>query len=254
MNKRLPILLSLLGVILLAASIAYWVLQLVQPPQRPMAAVQTAQVADPPIDAAGTLFGGQMAAATATNYQLTGIVSAGRNSVAIIVADGAQPKALRVGKELSPGITLAEVYPRYVMLSDNGAMKRIDLAADNKGGAQIGGAGGGMAPPGVPNNAGSAQPIMPAPTAPAGNAIPEPPMSPGAVAPQLQVANPGDVGQHDAQQPQQQFQQQQQNGNPNQPTGNNPNQPSNNNPTPGQIQMPPPTRAIGVPGAAPAVQ
>ncbi|WP_051971947.1 type II secretion system protein N [Massilia sp. 9096] len=240
MNKRLPILLSLLGVILLAASIAYWVLQLVQPPQRPMAAVQTAQAADPPIDAAATLFGGQMAVATATNYQLTGIVSAGRNSVAIIVADGAQPKALRIGKELSPGITLAEVYPRYVMLSDNGAMKRIDLAPDSKGGAQIGGAGGGMAPPGVPNNAGSVQPIMPSPTAPAGNAIPEPPMSPGAVPPQLQAVNPGDVGQHDA--PQQQ-QQQQQNGNPNQ-----------GNPPPNQIQMPPPTRAVGVPGATPAVQ
>jgi general secretion pathway protein C len=249
MNKRLPILLSLLGVILLAMSIAYWVLQLVRPPERPMAAVQTAQMADPPIDAAASLFGGQMAVATATNYQLTGIVSAGRNSVAIIVADGAQPKALRLGKELSPGIKLAEVYPRYVMLSDNGAMKRIDLAPDSKGGAQVGGAGG-MAPPGIPNNAGSAQSMMPSPTAPAGNAIPEPPMSPGAVAPQLQVANPGDVGQHDAP-PQQQQQQQQQNGNPNQGIGNNANQPM---PLPNQIQMPPPTRSVGVPGATPAVQ
>jgi general secretion pathway protein C len=244
MNKRLPILLSLLGVILLAASIAYWVLQLVQPPQRPMAAVQTGQVADPPIDAAASLFGGQVAVATATNYQLTGIVSAGHNSVAIIVADGAQPKALRVGKELAPGITLAEVYPRYVMLSDNGAMKRIDLAADARGGAQIGG-GGGMAPPGVPNNAGSAQPMMPSPTAPAGNAIPEPPMSPGAVAPQM--SNPGDVGQHDPSQSQQ-------NGNPNQGAGNNPNNPNQANPAPAPVQMPPPTRAVGVPGASPAVQ
>jgi general secretion pathway protein C len=244
MNKRLPILLSLLGVILLAASIAYWMLLLVQPPQRPMAPVSTARMADPPIDAAATLFGGQVAVATATNYQLTGIVSAGRNSVAIIVADGAAPKALRLGKELSPGVTLAEVYPRYVMLSDNGAMKRIDLAADNKGGAQVGGAGGGMAPPGVPNNAGSAQPIMPSPVAPAGNVVPEPPMSPGAVAPQIPVSNPGDVGQHDAPPSQQ-------NANPAQATGNNPNQP---NPPPTQIQMPPPTRAVGVPGATPAVQ
>src|SRR5206468_8726822 len=130
----------------------------------------------PPIDAAGGLFGGQMAVATATNYQLTGIVSAGRNSVAIIVADGSPPKALKVGKELAPGVTLAEVYPRYVMLSDNGAMKRIELAADAKGGAPIGGAGsaggaggagGGMAP-GMPNNAGAA-PVMPSPVAPAGD-------------------------------------------------------------------------------------
>jgi hypothetical protein len=43
MNKRLPILLSLLGVILLAASLAYWILQLYQPPQRPIAAVPHSQ-------------------------------------------------------------------------------------------------------------------------------------------------------------------------------------------------------------------
>src|SRR5205085_972237 len=101
MNKRLPLLLSLLGVILLAASLAYWVLQLYQPPQRPLAAAPVATVPDPAIDAASTLFGGQVAVATATNYQLTGIVSAGRDSVAILVADNAPPKALRLGKELA---------------------------------------------------------------------------------------------------------------------------------------------------------
>jgi general secretion pathway protein C len=59
MNKRLPLLLSLLGVILLAASLAYWILQLYQPPQRPIAAVPHGSMPEPSIDAAATLFGGQ---------------------------------------------------------------------------------------------------------------------------------------------------------------------------------------------------
>jgi general secretion pathway protein C len=208
MNKRLPLLLSLLGVILLAASLAYWILQLYQPPQRPIAAVPQAAMPDPTIDAAATLFGGQVSVASATNYQLTGVVADGNSSVAIIVAEGSPPKALRVGKELAPGITLAEVHPRYVMLSDGGVMKRVDLATDTKPAAALGGAPGGGAPGGAPGgppggmpqqNFPQPQQITTAPAAQPVQAVPEPPMSPGAVQPQPQpsMTNPGDVGTRD---------------------------------------------------------
>jgi general secretion pathway protein C len=232
MNKRLPLLLSLLGVILLAASLAYWILQLYQPPQRPIAAAPRTAMADPPIDAAATLFGGQVVTASATSYQLTGIVSAGRDSVAIIVAEGSPPKALRVGRELVPGITLAEVHPRYVMLSDGGVMKRLDLAADTKAAAPMGGPGTGMAAP--------TQPPMTT------GAVQEPPMAPGAVQqpPQAQeYASPGDVGQHDA--PQQGAPQQAPPNNTSPVNQTNPNiqhNPNVNNPSPAPVQMPPPTR------------
>ncbi|MFC5549289.1 type II secretion system protein N [Massilia aerilata] len=239
MNKRLPLLLSLLGVILLAASLAYWILQLYQPPQRPIAAVPHTSLPDPSIDAAATLFGGQVATASAANYQLTGIVSAGRESVAIIVAEGSPPKALVVGKELVPGITLAEVHARYVMLSDGGVMKRLDLAADTKPAAAMGGA---AVPPGA------AAAAMPATLAP-GATVPEPPMSPGPV-PQQQpqnqeFASPGDVGQHDAPPP----------ANPNSAPANL-NNPNANNQAPTPVQMPPPTRPAGSPvsGASPNTQ
>lgn len=250
MNKRVPLLLSLIGVIALAASIAYWFLQLYQPPQRPIAAVPVAQMPDPAIDAAATLFGGQVAVASATNYQLTGVVAAGRNSVAIIVADGSPPKALKVGKEVAPGVTLAEVYPRYVMLSDGGVMKRIDLATDNKAAAPMGGAPGG-APIGVPSEAGSAAPIMPppatpapiAPNAPVGNAEVEPPLAPGAVSQQTMVTNPTETAPPPA--------------NPNAApitpgaAPANPNAAPANpnaapiNPAPAPVQMAPPTRPVG---------
>lgn len=206
MNKRLPLLLSLLGVILLAVSLAYWILQLYQPPQRPIAAAPHAAQPDPAIDAAATLFGGQVAVASATNYQLTGVVADGSSSVAIIVADGS-PKALKVGKELAPGITLAEVHPRYVMLSDGGVMKRVDLATDAKAAAPMGGPG--AMPPGAPqpNGQPNVQPNFGQPqqitTAPAMqptqvNGPSEPPMAPGSVQQQSGFTNPGDVGSHDS--------------------------------------------------------
>jgi general secretion pathway protein C len=204
MNKRLPFFLSLLGVILFAVSLAYWIMQLYQPPQRPISAAPQAAMPDPTIDAAATLFGGQVSVASATNYQLTGVVADGNSSVAIIVAEGAPPKALRVGKELAPGITLAEVHPRYVMLSDGGVMKRVDLATDTKPAASMGGPGGTSgAPPGTPQNPlpnfPQPQQITTVPPAQPVQAVPEPPMSPGAVQPQPQpsMTNPGDVGTHD---------------------------------------------------------
>lgn len=207
MNKRLPLLLSLLGMILLAVSLAYWILQLYQPPQRPLAAVQHGGLPDPSIDNAATLFGGQVAVASATNYQLTGVVSAGSDSVAILVADGTPPKALKVGHELTPGVKLAEVHPRYVMLSDGGVLKRVDLAADTKPAAPMGMPG---AVPGQqivqpnfpsanfqqPQQMPAAPPVQSVPAT--GGAIPqEPPMAPGAVQAQPTMTNPGDVGARD---------------------------------------------------------
>jgi general secretion pathway protein C len=129
MNKRLPLLLSLLALIVLAASSAYWVLQLYKPEQRPLAAAPLATQPEPSPEAAATLFGGQPMVAI-SSFQLTGVVSAGANSAVILVADGSLPKAVRIGREIAPGVVVAEVHRRYVMLSDNGVMKRVELAPD----------------------------------------------------------------------------------------------------------------------------
>lgn len=236
MNKRVPLVLSLVGLIVLAASLAYWILQLYQPPQRPLAAAPHSAMPDPAIDAAATLFGGQVAVASATNYQLTGIVSAGRDSVAIIVADGAPPKALRLGRELSPGIKLAEVHPRYVMLSDGGVLKRVDLPADVKAeapGVNPGSNPAAMVPSGQPPQqvpltpqapAGDAGPVLGAAIPPGAAPVentPEPPMSPGAVS--QQMPGSGQIG----------------------PTGQAPAQ---NTAAQAPVQMAPPTRGSATPG------
>ena len=148
--KRLPILFSLLALILLSASIAYWVLQLYKPAQRPLAPVAVATLAEPAPDAAATLFGGQAMAAVATSYQLTGVVVAGRDSSAILVAEGQPPQAVKLGKEFGGGVSVKEVHPKYVMLSEGGVLKRIELATDSK-----------APPPGL-SIGGPAQPAAPA--------------------------------------------------------------------------------------------
>lgn len=167
MNKRLPILLSLLALILLAASIAYWVLQLYKPEQRPLAAPPVASMPEPSPEAAATLFGGQPTQVV-SNFQLTGVISAGADSAVILVADGQPAKAVRIGREIAPGVTVSEVHRRYVMLSDGGVLKRVELAADSGHSTAI-----------TPPQPRMAQPMMPQPVAVAPTV--EPQTAPGVV-------------------------------------------------------------------------
>jgi general secretion pathway protein C len=73
--------------------------------------------------------------AVATNYQLRGVVSAGVNgeSIAILAADGKPAEAIRANREIQPGVIVKEVHPRYVLLQDNGVIKRVELPDDAKG-------------------------------------------------------------------------------------------------------------------------
>ena len=245
MNKRLPILISLLALIVLAASIAYWVLQLYQPEQRPLAAAPVASQPEPSQDAAATLFGGQPLAAAISNFQLTGVVAAGSaNSAAIIVADGAPPVAVRIGREIAPGVVVSEVHQRYVMLTDGGVLKRVDLATDSgaNGGANAAAPMAAPAPmalppgmeqqtaPGVVTAPPAMQSVPPAGAGPQGmpttpenaQTVPEPQMDPG------YDPNTPDPS---LQPPQQQEQQQQQQGQPQMPPNAMPmNAPSQQNP------------------------
>jgi len=231
--KRLPLLLTLLALVFLAVSATYWGMQLYKPQQRQIAAAPPAGIPEPAPDAAATLFGGQAATAVVTNYQLTGIVSAGRDSVAIIVADGQPPKALKVGRELAPGVTISEVHPRYVMLSDGGVMKRVELMADTK--------------PAIPLSGAAMPPQAPAMQAAPVGAMPavEPQTAPGAV-----VRGPPPPGEVDPvvgpnEEPPQET--------PPSPAAANYNQimQGNNNvpPPPAEPQMPPPTRVMGQPSS-----
>ena len=133
--KRLPLLTSFLLFIALCASVAYWALQMFKPPLRPVAAPSGPAEVALNQDAAVTLFGGRPGREVVTSsYQLRGIIMAGpRDSVAILSTDGKPAQAIRVGLEMAPGVTVKEVQHDYVLLSDSGAVKRVELPESAKG-------------------------------------------------------------------------------------------------------------------------
>jgi general secretion pathway protein C len=135
--KRWPLLTSFVLFIALCVSATYWGMQLYKPPARAVAAPPPPTVQAPPdLRAAVVLFGGRQGpVAVATNYQLRGVVSSGTTgeSIAILAADGKPAEAIRANREIQPGVIVKEVHPRYVLLQDNGVIKRVELPDDAKG-------------------------------------------------------------------------------------------------------------------------
>lgn len=133
--KRWPLVATFVLFIAACVSAAYWAMQLFKPPLRPVAAPpQTVQIA-PRLDAAAALFGGRPTIAVASNFQLKGVVVAGNaaESIAILAAGGKPAQVVKTNEEVAPGIKVTEVHPRYVLLSEGGVVKRVELPEDMKG-------------------------------------------------------------------------------------------------------------------------
>ncbi len=183
--KRWPLVLSFVLFIALCASIAYWGMQLFKPPLRPVAAPPRA-AAEVRTEDAAALFGGRGGkTAVASNYQLRGVIFSGngRDSVAILSADGKPAQAVRVDMEVVPGVTVQEVHREYVLLSENGVAKRVELPESAKGQANL----ATISPiPTRPSTPIPAPPPPPASTAPS----PAPSPAPQVATPQQPVATP----------------------------------------------------------------
>ena len=133
--KRWSLLATFVMFIALCASATFWALQLFKPAVRPVAAAPQSAPPDVKIEAAAGLFGGRPATfAVASNFQLTGVVVASNanESVAIVSADGKPAKAAAVNAEVMPGVTVKEVNRQYVLLSEGGVVKRVELAESAK--------------------------------------------------------------------------------------------------------------------------
>lgn len=127
---RWPIVTGFVFFVALCASAAYWAMQLFEPPARPVSAAPAPMVnREVKLDAAMNLLGGRTATAMAEHYLLKGVVVARnpRNSVAILATDGKPAQAIGVGSEVMRGVTVKEVHPRYVLLSERGIEKRVQL-------------------------------------------------------------------------------------------------------------------------------
>lgn len=130
--KQWPLVASFVLFIVLCASVAYWAMQLFKPPLRAVAAPPASAQAAPNLDAAAGLFGGRSTVAVASNFQLKGVVVSGTpdDSVAILATDGKPAQAVRAKAEVAPGVTVKEIHKQYVLLSDSGVIKRVELPED----------------------------------------------------------------------------------------------------------------------------
>ncbi|MFZ6680725.1 type II secretion system protein N [Undibacterium sp. Tian12W] len=141
--KRLPVLVTFIVFVALCASLSFWALRLFKPQARAVAAGFQQNSYEPGTGQWGGIFGNsQVAQAAATNYQLKGIVLAKRTekSLAIISANGKPALAVAMDKEVAPGVILKEVHEQYVMVSESGIMRRVELPQTpdmNRGPAQI---------------------------------------------------------------------------------------------------------------------
>ena len=131
--KRLPRIASFVLFTVLCASGAYWVMQIFKPQQRAVAAVPRSQPA-PQLEAAASLLGGRSSFTATSDYQLKGVVVADNpaESVAILSANGKPAQAIRTDAEIAPGITVKEVHKGYVLVSEGGVIKRVELPANEK--------------------------------------------------------------------------------------------------------------------------
>ena len=138
--KRWPLIASFILFIALCVSGAYWATQLFKPPLRQVTAIpQTPQPA-PRLDAAAGLLGGHSNVIVASNFQLKGAVVSSNpaESIAILSANGKPAKAIKTNQEVVPGVMLKEVNRRYVLLSEGGVIKRIELPEGTKAQMKVG--------------------------------------------------------------------------------------------------------------------
>jgi general secretion pathway protein C len=127
--KRTPLITSFILFIALCATTVYWAMQFIKPTQRTVAAPPQAIQTEPSLNAAASIFGSHSTSAVASNIQLKGVVVGNnpKESVAILLANGKPAQAIRINAEILPGVTVKEVHSGYVLLSENGVLKRIEL-------------------------------------------------------------------------------------------------------------------------------
>lgn len=195
MKKRLPLIISFILFLALCASGAFWGMQLFKQKPRDIAWTAPAPQAELTIDNAASLFGGKVMTAVASNYQLKGVLAPRDplRGIAIIAADGQPSQSIPVGKEISPGVQVKEVHKLYVMLDENGIMKRVDMP-ETKGlssGNSSGALAAPMQPPSVPSNGVPESPPPPPPPQPAPNNLHN---ATGLNVPQMRIAEPSMVG------------------------------------------------------------
>jgi general secretion pathway protein C len=130
--KRLPLIINIILFALLCMVLSYWGMQIFKPKVRPIAVSGNMQNFEPNVGQWGSIFGfSETNVAAVSSYQLKGVIVApqARDSAAIIYVEGEPTFSIGIGKEFMPGVKLQEVHTNYVVVSESGVAKRVDLPA-----------------------------------------------------------------------------------------------------------------------------
>ena len=165
-------LLSGLLLLLLAAIVAYWIMQLAAPrpaiaPSGALGEAATTRSLNSAALAFGRPQGPQPVVATPTNIQVLGVAESGENGVAILAVDGKPAIAHAVGSTLEDGTKLISALDGKVVLEQNG--RRIEIDAPARPSLAV--LTSGVGRPGEPSRS-STQGPPPVPTRPGGFNLP----------------------------------------------------------------------------------
>ena len=127
MNTLTTRLLSLFLFAALCATLTYWAVTLTaREAPLPAAAAPEAIRGD---DAAA-LFGGQLTRNPLQDIHLFGILALQKGAAAIVSTDTDPPHAVALQDEIAPGMTLAEVRARSIVISRNGVRSEVFLPSE----------------------------------------------------------------------------------------------------------------------------
>lgn len=128
--KRLPLLCSVIAFALLCVTVSFWGLRIFNPQNRSVAAPTQQNNIEPGSGQWGSLFGAAPSSQiAASNYQLKGVIIAKRpaESLAIVSANGKPAQSVAIEQQIAAGVVLKEVHEQYVLISENGVIRRVDL-------------------------------------------------------------------------------------------------------------------------------
>jgi general secretion pathway protein C len=128
--KRLPLLINVMLFAAICALISFWAMKVFNPKPRNLTAPTMVTPFEPAVGQWGPVFGQDNAVQNAPSiFALKGVVYSERASegIALIVVDGKPGLAVPIGKEFAPNIKLLEVHATYIMISEAGVSRRVDV-------------------------------------------------------------------------------------------------------------------------------
>jgi general secretion pathway protein C len=123
--------LALAALAVFVATLTWWIVTLATHQSTPLPAAEASRA--PSVDAAATLFGGQLQRQANQDVHLFGILKLSNGAAAIVSYGGEPARAISLGGPLAEGIKLKEVRARSIVIDRRGALSEVFLPPNAPG-------------------------------------------------------------------------------------------------------------------------